>query len=88
MEQTGRHPTTTEPALLVGLDLGGTFTDAVNAGLTAVARPRHEHGHLGRPVDVPALSARASPCSRTQAVERGLQDRLYLTGVAADRRDG
>jgi hypothetical protein len=27
---------TTEPALLVGLDLGETFTDAVNAGLTAL----------------------------------------------------
>lgn len=27
---------TTEPALLVCLDLGGTFTYAVNGGLTAV----------------------------------------------------
>ena len=31
---------------------------------------------------------RASPCSRTQAVERGLQDRLYIASVAGDRRDG
>ena len=29
----------TEPALLVSLDLGGTFTYAVNGGLTAVHGP-------------------------------------------------
>ena len=31
---------TTEPALLVGLDLAGTFTYAVNGGLTAVRAAR------------------------------------------------
>jgi uncharacterized membrane protein YeiH len=31
---------TAEPALLVGLDLAGTFTFAVNGGLTAVRAAR------------------------------------------------
>jgi hypothetical protein len=32
--------------------------------------------------------ATVSACSRTQTVERGLEDRLHITGVAVDRRDG
>jgi hypothetical protein len=60
---------TTEPALLVCLDLGGTFIYAINGGLTAVRAEQQEPG--------PSLSASADLIRKHRLPPSRQQSRIF-----------